>query len=112
MVERSVLMVPKSSYRTSGRASRIPSGFWFWSLLEGLGPLFRDFFAFFRFFFDLSAHLAPSCVLLTIFFDFASIFVDFGTILEEFLDDFFTIFRLIIENRDLVKMCVFPRGNH
>ena len=77
-----------------------------------MGHFFGIFSHLFDVFSDFSAHLAPSRVFRTILFDFASIFVDFGTILEGFLDDFFTIFRLIIENRDLVKMCVFPRENH
>ena len=53
---------------------------------------FSHFFALVAHFFDFLGHLKLSCVFVTIFFDFGSIFRGFGRVLGRVLGGFFEDF--------------------
>ena len=79
--------------------------------MEGLGPLFHNLFAFFRFSSIFGGILRHLAFLLTIF-SIIEILNGFrevrGEILKGFFDDFWHIFR----KYDFVKISVSPRREH
>ena len=71
---------------------------------------FSHFFALVAHFFDFLARLKPSCVFLSIFFDFGWIFRGFGRVWDGFWDDFSMNFGDVVDTGETAwratKHCV------